>query len=101
MVSQETLENSVELALTTLAVVASSGTNDEKVRAATALLQGVGLAYEVQRKQALSLRVLPLVDAVTKNLSGTLSDDDNYAPAFALEPTQQASLLTAFVKELK
>ncbi|WP_254960071.1 hypothetical protein [Cyanobium sp. BA5m-10] len=101
MVSQETLENSVELALTTLAVVASSGTNDEKVRAATALLQGVGLAYEVQRKEALSLRVLPLVDAVTKNLSGTLRDDDNYAPAFALEPTQQASLLTAFVKELK
>ena len=101
MVSQETLENSVELALTTLAVVASSGTNDEKVKAAIALLQGVGLAYEVQRKEALSLRVLPLVDAVTKNLSGTLSDDDNYAPAFALEPTQQASLLTAFVKELK
>lgn len=101
MVSQATLENSVELALTTLAVVASSGTNDEKVRAAIALLQGVGLAYEVQRKEALSLRVLPLVDAVTKNLSGTLSDDDNYAPAFALEPTQQASLLTAFVKELK
>ncbi|MCP9903107.1 hypothetical protein KBY85_02990 [Cyanobium sp. BA5m-10] len=91
----------MELALTTLAVVASSGTNDEKVRAATALLQGVGLAYEVQRKEALSLRVLPLVDAVTKNLSGTLRDDDNYAPAFALEPTQQASLLTAFVKELK
>jgi hypothetical protein len=81
--------------------VAATGNNDEKVRAATALLQGVGLAYEVQRKAALSARVLPLVDAVTKNLSGTLSENDSYAPAFALEPTQQASLLTAFVKELK
>lgn len=101
MVSHETLEHSVELALTTLAQVAATGNNDEKVRAATALLQGVGLAYEVQRKAALSARVLPLVDAVTKNLSGTLSENDSYAPAFALEPTQQASLLTAFVKELK
>ncbi len=101
MVSHGTLKHSVELALTTLAQVAVTGSNEEKVRAATALLQGVGLAYEVQRKAALSAKLLPLADAVTKNLSGTLSEDDTYAPAFALEPTQQASLLISFVKELK
>jgi len=98
--SEEKLENALELALVTLGQVAATGTNEEKVKAASALLQGVSLAYEVSRKAALASRLLPLVDAVTRNLSGQLTESDPYAPAFALEPTQQASLLAAFTKNL-
>ena len=100
LVSPEKLESALDLALLTLAQVAANGTNDEKVKAATALLQGVSLSYEVSRKAALASRLLPLVDAVTRNLSGQLSETDPYAPAFDLEPTQQASLLAAFTKQL-
>lgn len=100
LVSSKKLEDALDLALLTLAEVAAKGTNDEKVKAATALLQGVSFAYETNRKAALASRVLPLVDAVTKNLSGTLTENDAYAPAFALEPTQQASLLASFAKQL-
>ncbi len=100
LASPKKLEDAVDLALLTLAEVAATGTNDEKIKAATALLQGVSFAYETNRKAALASRVFPLIDAVTKNLSGTLTEDDAYAPAFALEPTQQASLLASFTKQL-
>ena len=100
MVSSQKLEDALELALLTLAEVAATGNNDEKIKAATALLQGVSFAYETNRKAALASRVLPLMDALTNNLSGTLTENDAYAPAFALEPTQQASLLASFAKQL-
>ena len=100
LVADEKLETALDLALTALAQVAASGTNEEKVKAAVALLQGVNLAFENNRKAALVSKVLPLLESVTKNLSGTLSEDDAWAPAFNLEPSAQASLLLAFSKQL-
>ena len=98
LVADEKLETALKLALTALAEVAATGTNEDKVKASLALLQGVNLAYESNRKAALVSRVLPLLESVTKNLAGTLTDDDAWAPAFNLETTQQASLLLAFSK---
>lgn len=100
LVAEEKLTTALDLALTALAQVAATGTNDEKVKASVALLQGVNLAFENNRKAALVSKVLPLLESVTKNLAGTLSEDDHWAPAFNLEPTQQASLLLAFSKQL-
>ena len=100
LVADEKLETALDLALTSLAQVAATGNNDEKVRASVALLQGVNLAYENNRKAALVTKVLPLLESVTKNLAGTLTEDDAWAPAFNLEPSAQASLLLAFSKQL-
>jgi len=100
LVADEKLEAALDLALTALAEVAAHGTNEERVKAAVALLQGVGLAYETNRKAAVASSVLTLLEAVTKNLAGQLSEEDAWAPAYTLEPTQQASLLMAFSKQL-
>ena len=100
MVPSEKLETALDLALTALAQVAATGTNEEKIKASVALLQGVDLAFEANRKVAVASKVLPLLDAVTKNLSGQLTAEDPWAPAYTLEPTQQASLLMAFSKQL-
>jgi hypothetical protein len=100
LVADEKLETALDLALTSLAQVAATGTNDEKIKASVALLQGVNLAYENNRKSAVASKVLPLLESVTRNLAGQLTEEDSWAPAFALDPTQQASLLMSFSKQL-
>ena len=100
LVADEKLETALDLALTALAQVAATGTNDEKIKASVALLQGVNLAYENNRKAAVASKVLPLLESVTRNLAGTLTEEDSWAPAFALDPTQQASLRMSFSKQL-
>ena len=100
LIADEKLEAALDLALTALAQVAASGTNEEKVKASVALLQGVNLAYESNRKAAVASKVLPLLESVTRNLAGQLTEEDVWAPAYTLEPTQQASLLMAFSKQL-
>ena len=47
-----------------------------------------------------ALRVLPLLEAVGRNLAGQLSESDPYAPVYGLEPCQQASLVMALTKEV-
>jgi hypothetical protein len=98
---EQRVDTAIELALTTLAQVAATGSNDEKIKASVALLQGAQLAWEEARKAALTARVLPLLEAVGKNLAGQLSQSDPYAPVYGLEPCQQASLLMALSKEVR
>ena len=100
LVADEKLETALDLALTALAQVAATGNNDEKIKASVALLQGVNLAYENNRKAAVASKVLPLLESVTRNLAGQLTEEDAWAPAFALDTTQQASLLMSFSKQL-
>jgi hypothetical protein len=100
LVADEKLETALDLALTSLAQVAATGNNDEKIKASVALLQGVNLAYENNRKSAVASKVFPLLESVTRNLAGQLTEEDAWAPAFALDPTQQASLLMSFSKQL-
>jgi hypothetical protein len=99
--TEERIEAAVELALTTLAQVAATGSNEEKIKASVALLQGVQVAWEGARKAAVTSRVLPLLDAVGKNLAGQLTEGDPYAPVYGLEPCQQASLVMALTKEVR
>ena len=99
--TEERIEAAVELALTTLAQVAATGNNDEKVRASVALLQGAQVAWEGARKAAVTSRVLPLLEAVGKNLAGQLTESDPYAPVYGLEPSQQASIVMALAKEVR
>lgn len=80
MTTEDRIEAAVELALATLAQVAATGSNDEKVKASVALLQGAQVAWEGARKAAVTSRVLPLLEAVGKNLAGQLSESDPYAP---------------------
>jgi hypothetical protein len=101
MTAEGQIEAAVELALATLAQVAATGSNDEKVKASVALLQGAQVAWEGARKAAVTSRVLPLLEAVGKNLAGQLSESDPYAPVYGLEPCQQASLAMALTKEVR
>ena len=100
LIADEKLEAALDLALTSLAQVAATGNNDEKIKASVALLQGVNLAYENNRKAAVASKVLPLLESVTRNLAGQLTEEDVWAPAFSLDTTQQASLLMSFSKQL-
>ena len=99
-VTTEKLEDALEMALTSLSGVAATGSNEEKIAASKVLIEAVEMASNQMRKQMISTRVLPLIDAVTKNLSGTLSDTDEYAPVYALDSAQQGSLLMSIVKEV-
>jgi hypothetical protein len=99
-ITNEKIENALEMALTSLAGVAASGTNEERIAASQVLIEAVEMAGNQMRKQMITTRVLPLIDAVTRNLSGTLTENDDYAPVYGLEPSQQASCLMALTKEL-
>ena len=99
-VTTEKLEMAVEAALISLTGVAASGTNEEKIAASKALIEAVSVASTQMRKQMITARVLPLIDAVTRNLAGTLTDNDSYCPVYALESAQQASLVMTLSKEL-
>lgn len=99
-VTTEKLEDALEMALTSLSGVAATGSNEEKIAASKVLIEAVEMASNQMRKQMLTARVLPLIDSVTRNLSGTLAEDADYAPVYALEPAQQGSILMSLTKEL-
>jgi len=98
--AEDRIEAAIELALTTLAQVAATGSNEEKIKASVALLQGAQVAWDGARRAAVTARVLPLLEAVGRNLAGQLSESDPYAPVYGLEPCQQASLVMALTKEV-
>ncbi len=99
-VTSEKLEMAVEAALISLTGVAASGTNEEKIAASKALIEAVSVASTQMRKQMITARVLPLIDSVTRNLSGTLTETDSFAPVYALDAAQQGSLVMSLTKEL-
>ena len=99
-ITNEKIESALEMALTSLSKVAATGSNEEKISASKVLIEAVEMASNQMRKQMITTRVLPLIDSVTRNLSGKLSEDDDYAPDYALEPAQQGSILMSLTKEL-
>ena len=99
-ITNEKIESALEMALTSLSKVAGTGSNEEKISASKVLIEAVEMASNQMRKQMITTRVLPLIDSVTRNLSGKLSDDDDYAPVYALKPAQQGSILMSLTKEL-
>ena len=99
-VSSEKLEASLELALVALGQVCQSGTNEEKIAASKELVSAVNMAGTQLRKEAVAARVLPLLEVVTRNLSGQLTEGDSFAPVYSLDLAQQGSLIMAISKEL-
>jgi ethanolamine ammonia-lyase large subunit len=99
-ITNEKIESALEMALTSLAGVAATGTNEERIAASKVLIEAVEMASNQMRKQMITTRVLPLIDSVTRNLSGTLTENDDYAPVYSLEPAQQGSILMSLTKEL-
>ena len=100
-VTSEKLEMAVEAALISLTGVAATGTNEEKIAASKALIDAVQVASTQVRKEMITSRVLPLIDAVTKNLSGQLVEGvDEFAPVYGLDIAQQGSLLMSITKEI-
>ena len=99
-VTADKLEDALEMALASLAGVAASGSNDERIAASKALVDAVEMATVQLRKQQLLVRVLPLVDVVTRNLAGKLQEDDDWAPVLSLDPAAQGSVLLSLSKEL-
>jgi len=100
-ITNEKIEDALEMALTSLAGVAASGTNEEKIAASKVLIEAVDMAGNQMRRAMLADRVLPLIDSVTRNLAGQLADDAEYAPVYALDVAQQSSLLMGITKELR
>jgi hypothetical protein len=98
--SVEKLEDALEIALISLAGIASTGTNDEKISASRVLIEAVEMASVQLRKQQVLGKVLPLMDVVARNMGGKLCEDDDWAPVLSLDPATQGSILLALSKEL-
>ena len=90
---EERLEDALDLAMTALAQVAATGSDSDKVKAAIALADLVVSQWEVRRKAAITASVLPLIDAVSRNLAGVLTDGDRYCPAYELDTAAQSNLV--------
>jgi hypothetical protein len=99
-ITNEKIECALEMALTALSGVAATGTNEERIAASKVLIEAVSMAGNQMRKEALTARVLPLVDTVTRNLAGQLSPDEPFAPVYALDTAQQASIIMSLTKEI-
>ncbi len=99
-VTPEKLEASLELALVALGQVCQTGTNEEKIAASKELVSAVNMAGTQMRKEAVAARVLPLLEVVTRNLAGQLTESDSYAPIYGLDLAQQGSLLMQISKEI-
>ena len=99
-ITPEKLEASLELALVALGQVCQSGTNEEKIAASKELVAAVNMAGTQLRKERVAAKVLPLLEVVTKNLAGQLTESDSYAPVYGLDVAQQGSLIMAISKEL-
>jgi len=96
------IEAAFDMALTALARICASSqsTNEEITEAAKVLLNGCEMASTQVRKQMMTARVMPLLDAVTRNLSGQLTGDDEFCPVYSLDPAQQSSIIMNITKEL-
>jgi len=95
------LEAALEMAIQSLSQVAATGTPTEKIDASRALVDAVETISVQMRKEKLAAQMEPLLLAVTKNLAGELSESDNWAPVFSLEPAAQGSILLQLSKDLK
>ena len=73
---------------------------EEKILASKELIQAVNMAGTQLRKEAVAARVLPLLEVVTRNLSGQLTEESPFAPVYSLDLAQQGSLIMAISKEL-
>jgi hypothetical protein len=90
---EERLDDAMNLAMTALAQVAATGSDNDKVKAASALAQVVLSQWELRRKGAVTAAVLPLFEAVSRNLAGALTEGDRYCPAYELDTAAQSNLL--------
>lgn len=97
----EKIEDALEMALTSLSKVAATGSNEERIAASKVLIEAVEMASGELRRTKLADRVLPLIDSVTRNLSGQLDDDAEFAPVFAMDVAQQSSLLMGMMKDIR
>ncbi len=96
----EKIEDALEMALTSLAGVAATGSNEEKIAASRVLIEAVDMASTQMRKHQVLVKVLPLMDVVTRNMAGKLNEDDDWAPILSLNPAEQGSILLSLSKEL-
>lgn len=99
-VTTEKLEDALEMALTALSGVCATGSNEEKIAASKVLIEAVQMSSNQMRKHQIATRVLPLIESVTKNLSGQLEAGDDYAPVYSLDLAQQGSLIMSLSKEI-
>lgn len=101
-VDADALEAALETALISLASVATSKTavDSDKIAASKVLIEAVVAASGELRKTQMASAMLPLMTSLTRNLSGTLEEGDDYAPVFGMDICQQSSLLMAVTKEL-
>jgi hypothetical protein len=90
-IKKEKIEDALEMALTTLAGVAATGSNEEKIAASKMLMETVKMASNQKRRSMLADRVMPLIDSVTWNLAAQLADDAEFAPAYVIDATSLAS----------
>ena len=81
-------EATLELAVLALGEVCREGSPDERVKAATVLVQAVKEEREWRRRVALTAVVLPLLETLGGNLGGRLSEGSNWGPVLELSPLE-------------
>lgn len=88
----------LELAVLALGEVCREGTPDERVKAATVLVQAVKEEREWNRRCAVTSVFVPLLATLGGNLAGSLSEGHPYGPVLELTPLEQGNLLLQLTK---
>ena len=96
----EKLEKALDAALDALKDITASAEDRERIEASKALIHAVDVATTQLRKEKMATAMMPVIEAVSKNLSGQLSDEDDYCPVYALDTAQQGSLLLQLQQKL-
>lgn len=91
-------EAALELAVLALGEVCREGNPDERVKAATVLVQAVKEEREWRRRAALTAVLLPLLETLGGNLGGQLREGSSWGPVLELTPLEQGNLLLALTK---
>ena len=94
-------EAALELAVLALGEVCREGSPDDKVKAATVLVQAVKEEREWKRKCALSAVFVPLLRTLGGNLTGSLEEGHPYGPVLELTAVEQGNLLLQLTKAVE
>ncbi len=100
MIVSEQVNSALCVAIEALSEVAREGTASDRIAASKVLLDAVTIAHTQLRRDEILSRTMPLLDVISKNLSGLLDEGTTWSPVLALDPAAQSSIVMSLTKEI-
>jgi hypothetical protein len=94
-------DRATELAISTLVELASEGFPEERIKAATVLIQATLENRQQTLREEMAAAILPLLKTLGGNLAGTLPEETPVGLALNLTPLEQGNLLLQLTKAIE